>query len=617
MQSPFQTAPLVEHATGLMRGEFVMELVDTPISAVSVSKVILSPHATRIKQQTDQMRMDRPEILKTQLTYNDLQLLQPNLNKCKLPTPIKTDRLKFHLQGYDSEKTLYLLNGFKNGFRLEHNGPRSQFNCSNLKSAKSNPLIVQEKINKEVNCQRVMGPYLEKPFLNLRVSPLGLVPKKSKSAWRLIHHLSYPDKKSNSVNAGISDESAAVHYAGIHEAINEIKQLRSHKYQVFLSKTDVRSAFRILPVNPSDYELLGFKWNNKFYYDCCLPMGCRTSCKIFEEFSTALEWIALTKLGITSMVHILDDFLIIEKSKEDAISKLKAFVNLCEDLGVPLSAEKTELPSQVMDFVGITLDVIKQEARLPPDKITKCRHLLEKFSHMKRCTLKELQSLIGVLNFACSVIQPGRAFLRRMINLTMTVSDGQNHVYLNQETKDDIRIWLQFLDSFNGKSMFLNESFMSSNTLELHTDAAQSKGYAGIYGSKWFYGPFPENWKNINIMTLEFYPIILAIELWGTLWRNHSILLFTDNEALVSVINKQSTSDGPAMQMVRYMVFRCLQFNILFKAKHIPGKKNIFADCLSRLQVEQFLRISPAAQPKPCLVPHQFQPQNFWSTLQS
>ncbi|VDI66828.1 Hypothetical predicted protein [Mytilus galloprovincialis] len=425
MQSPFQTAPLVEHATGLMRGEFVMELVDTPISAVSVSKVILSPTATRIKQQTDQMRMDRPEILKTQLTYNDLQLLQPNLNKCKLPTPIKTDRLKFHLQGYDSEKTLYLLNGFKNGFRLEHNGPRSQFNCSNLKSAKSNPLIVQEKINKEVNCQRVMGPYLEKPFLNLRVSPLGLVPKKSKSAWRLIHHLSYPDKKSNSVNAGISDESAAVHYAGIHEAINEIKQLRSHKYQVFLSKTDVRSAFRILPVNPSDYELLGFKWNNKFYYDCCLPMGCRTSCKIFEEFSTALEWIALTKLGITSMVHILDDFLIIEKSKEDAICKLKAFVNLCEDLGVPLSAEKTELPSQVMDFVGITLDVIKQEARLPPDKITKCRHLLEKFSHMKRCTLKELQSLIGVLNFACSVIQPGRAFLRRMINLTMTVSDGR------------------------------------------------------------------------------------------------------------------------------------------------------------------------------------------------
>ncbi|CAC5412511.1 unnamed protein product [Mytilus coruscus] len=151
MQSPFQTAPLVKHATDIMRGEFVKELVDTPISAVSVSKVILCPNATGMKQQTDQMTMGHPEkFLKPQLIYNDLQLPPPKLNKCKLPTPIKTDRLKFHLQGYDSEKSLYLLNGFKYGFRLEHNGPRSQFNCSNLKSAKSNPLIVQEKINKEV-----------------------------------------------------------------------------------------------------------------------------------------------------------------------------------------------------------------------------------------------------------------------------------------------------------------------------------------------------------------------------------------------------------------------------------------------------------------------------------
>ncbi|CAC5396458.1 unnamed protein product [Mytilus coruscus] len=150
MQSPFQTAPLVEHATNIMRGEFVKELVDTPMSAVSVSKVILCPNATGIKQQSDQMTMGLPEKnLKPQLIYNDLQLLPPNLNKFKLSTAIKTDRLKFHLQGYDSEKSLYLLNGFKYGYRLEHNEPRSQFNCSNLKSAKSNPLIVQEKINEE------------------------------------------------------------------------------------------------------------------------------------------------------------------------------------------------------------------------------------------------------------------------------------------------------------------------------------------------------------------------------------------------------------------------------------------------------------------------------------
>lgn len=105
------------------------------------------------------------------------------------------------------------------------------------------------------------------------------------------------------------------------------------------------------------------------------------------------------------MVHILDDFLILENSKERAISKLKAFIDLCERLGVPLANEKTELPAQIMDFVGITLDIPKQETRLPEDKLNKCRDLLNKFIHLDRCTLKEMQSLIGVLNFACSVIQ--------------------------------------------------------------------------------------------------------------------------------------------------------------------------------------------------------------------
>jgi hypothetical protein len=102
----------------------------------------------------------------------------------------------------------------------------------------------------------------------------------------MIHHLSYPEKQIGSINAGICDESAAVQYAGINEAIQEIKRFGR---QVFLSKTDVRSGFRITPVSPSDYELLGFKWKGMFYYDCCLPFGYRTSCKIFEEFNSALE----------------------------------------------------------------------------------------------------------------------------------------------------------------------------------------------------------------------------------------------------------------------------------------------------------------------------------------
>ena len=45
-------------------------------------------------------------------------------------------------------------------------------------------------------------------------------------------------------------------------------------------------------------------------------MGCSSSCKTFEMFSTALEWIAQNKLHIPYILHLLDDFLIISPSNE-------------------------------------------------------------------------------------------------------------------------------------------------------------------------------------------------------------------------------------------------------------------------------------------------------------
>lgn len=201
-----------------------------------------------------------------------------------------------------------------------------------------------------------------------------------------------------------------------------------------------------------------------------MPMGCRTSCKIFEEFSTVIEWIAQ------------NDFLFIGNSKESALSKFKKFLDACTYIGIPLEADKTVLPTQVIEFVGITIDVRQKETRLPGDKVEKCRNLLNPYQNKKACTLKEVQSLVGVVNFASSVILPGRAILKRFIQLTMHVSENQKFVLINKECKDDMGMWLVFLD----------EKFISSNTLHLFTDAAQSKGFAGIYWRQNFFGSFPE-----------------------------------------------------------------------------------------------------------------------------
>ena len=218
----------------------------------------------------------------------------------------------------------------------------------------------------------------------------------------------------------------------------------------------------------------------------------------------------------------------------------------------------------------------------------------------------------GLLNFACSVIKPGRAFLRRLIDLTVGIRSPHHLIRLNKEVKEDLKVWLSFLTEFNGRSFFIDDVWQNSSKLSLYTDASGALGFGTIFGSRWCYGKWPSDCAYCNIAILEFYPIVPSLYLWGHEMSNQCVLFFTDNEALVHVINKQSCKDKPLMRFVRKLVSICLQHNIVFKAKHIPGIYNHLADSLSRLQVLTFRRLAPAHMDQcPTEIPLYLQPQNW------
>ena len=117
---------------------------------------------------------------------------------------------------------------------------------NNLVSASEHPVRVDQKLTQEIQEGRIVGPFLEPPLPNLRISPLGVIPKKAQGEFRMIHHLSFPSGAS--VNDFIPPEFCSVHYAKVDDAIRFIKRLGRG---CTLAKTDVRSAFRIIPIHPS------------------------------------------------------------------------------------------------------------------------------------------------------------------------------------------------------------------------------------------------------------------------------------------------------------------------------------------------------------------------------
>ena len=527
-----------------------------------------------------------------------------------LPTPINVQRLATWLKGYPRDKLNYLIEGFSQGFSLEYEGDRSPKLANNHKSALSSPDIVSQKIEREIAAGRVAGPFTRQPA-NLIVSPLGLVPKNS-GGFRLIHNLSYSnfvDITAPSINEGISPDSCRVHYAGIDEAIVKVKECGRN---CWLSKSDIKDAFKLVPIRPEDYHLQGFEWQGHYYYDKTLAMGCSISCRIFEAFSSALEWILVHKFNLNAVIHILDDFLFIEPSRLQCLAALDKFIWLANQLGVPIAYDKTLGPAQVLTFVGITLDTMRMETRLPPDKVTKAQDLLRIYSHKRSVTLRTLQSILGFLNFCCRVIQPGRCFLRRLTNLTIGTVNPNHYISLNAPARADMVAWLEFLDGFNLSTMFMEERWLSSETLHLYTDAAASAGFGAVFGSRWFYGAFPHGFRDCNITFLEFVPIVMAITVWAKLIRNHCIMFHTDNAALVAIINKQSSRHPHVMAALRRLVVTCLQFNINFRAKHVPGVDNAITDALSRFQFQKFRELAPQCQPNPTVIPPHLQPATFF-----
>ncbi|KAL5488979.1 hypothetical protein EMCRGX_G018014 [Ephydatia muelleri] len=77
------------------------------------------------------------------------------------------------------------------------------------KSCPRAPAAPGSELSKEIAAGRVLGPFTEKPFVNLQTSGLGAAPKKN-GMWRVILHLSAP--YGVSVNDGISKEEFSLHY---------------------------------------------------------------------------------------------------------------------------------------------------------------------------------------------------------------------------------------------------------------------------------------------------------------------------------------------------------------------------------------------------------------------
>ncbi len=383
----------------------------------------------------------------------------------------------------DRDYVTYLLRGMRNGFRIGYRwgAVARRSNRRNMPSAKENRGVVEDYLQKELEGGRLVGPLDPAKFPGVHVSPFGVRPKSQPGKWRLIVDLSSP--AGASVNDGIDPGLCSLSYVKVDDIVEVVLQTGKGS---LLAKLDIQSAYRIVPVNPADRLLLGMQWEGRLYIDTALPFGLRSAPKIFNAVADALEWV-MGSQGTTYLRHYLDDFITVGASgSNECRDNLKYMLAACEKLGVPVAQHKCEGPVTCLTFLGIEVDTIAQEIRLPREKLHNLRQLLGKWQGNQSFSPAEVESLVGHLSHAATVVRPGRRFLRGMYSLLKAAKQGRwPRVRLNQEFLADLEWWRVFIAPWNGTSMMLRVRARNPD-LQLWTDASGNWGCAAVCQDRWF-----------------------------------------------------------------------------------------------------------------------------------
>ena len=283
-------------------------------------------------------------------------------------TPVNISVLADQLAFYpNKDDANYILQGFSTGFKLEYKGPRVPVFSKNLKSAIDKNCLLSKKLYDEFSLGRILGPFENPPISNLRINPVGLLPKQT-GGFRLITHLSYPPGRS--INDFIDPEYCHVQYSQFDNVVKIVQEIGMSAY---MAKADISSAFNLCPIWPGDFDLLGIKTDEGYWIQKMLPQGASCSCFIFEKFAKFLQWLVSKESKSSYFDHMLDDFFMAEKSFGKCLSLMQTFNKVCSELGVPLSIEKWMGPVTTIIYLGLEIDSIKQIVRVPLEKITKAK----------------------------------------------------------------------------------------------------------------------------------------------------------------------------------------------------------------------------------------------------
>ncbi|XP_031331157.1 uncharacterized protein LOC116161828 isoform X1 [Photinus pyralis] len=352
----------------------------------------------------------------------------------------------------------------------------------------------------------------------------------------------------------------------------------------FMAKIDLKDAYFLLPIHKNHRKYLRFQVEGNIYEYNCLPFGLNVAPRIFTKLMKPV-FAHLRKKGLISVVY-LDDILLFGNTRQSCVHNVKETLKLITSLGFLPNLEKSQLvPSQEIEYLGFVYNSIDMSISLPSTKISKTLKLLNRFSLLQRCSIRDLATVLGTLTSVCPAVKYGWLYtklLEREKYLALGTSGNYNkEMDISSQVLKELQWWLSNLPCA------INPIRLDVFSIEIFSDASLT-GWGISCSSEKSRGFWSDSERHHHINYLELLAVSYGLKCFAANLSNCNILCRVDNSTALAYINKMGSIKFPKLNELARIIWQwCETRNLFIYASYIKSSDNIIADAESRcLKIE-------------------------------
>ena len=201
--------------------------------------------------------------------------------------------------------------------------------------------------------------------------------------------------------------------------------------------------------------------------------------------------------GCPGVIGYLDDYFIIAQSEAECHRCYLLAQDLLLFLGFDLAPDKLEGPTQDIVFLGIRLETNVEgngglKASLTEARVQKVSEMCKKASTQRWMGKKELERLVGTLNWCSQVVWGSRLYLRSAYQLLSMMPKGKHGgQWAFRPFQLDMLQWVKIMGLFNGRGVILNRRVVHTEFFSV--DASLLQGMGGFLDGRYF----SVSWKEL------------------------------------------------------------------------------------------------------------------------